>query len=300
MPTGPIFALIAAITWAFNAVLVRNISARTGESISAATVSVFVGVPVFAAVLSIAGEWNALAHISARAYALLATGGVVQLVGGRLLVYTSIRRIGTNKSGPLVATTPVFVVVLSILWLHEPLTASLAVGIAGIVAGAILISSEKKIAGEGVRISGRKTEIQGIAAAIGGAVLLGVSTVMVKSALNEINSPFISIFVFYIAAAVVMALFLTNDKHKKGLAGGSFPWVFWALIGAGLLASGSQLSFYIAMSMSPASLVSPLLSTNVLLVFLISFVFIRRLELFTLKVFLGIVAIIIGAFFIFQ
>jgi uncharacterized membrane protein len=300
MQTGLIFSLLAAIGWAINTVVVRKISTQTGESFSATIISIFLGVPFFAIVLSISGEWYILANISVRAYLLLAGAGIIQLCGGRLLNYNAIRLIGTNKAGPLVATTPVFVAILSVFFLDELLTVFPTMGILLIVVGAVLISSEKKIAGDTARNSSRRNEVKGIAMAISAAILLGVSSVMVKSALNEIGSPYIGVFIFFVAAAFGMALLLINVGHRKDLSDVTSPSILLPLIGTGILAAGTQLLFYIGMSKSPVSLVSPLLSTNVLFVFLISFLFIRRLELFTVKVFLGIVTIVIGAFFIFQ
>ena len=97
MQTGLIFALLAAVGWAANTIIIRKISTKTGESFSATTISIFLGVPFFAVVLTITGEWHILASISVQAYLLLVAAGIVQLCGGRQLIYSSIRLIGNNK-----------------------------------------------------------------------------------------------------------------------------------------------------------------------------------------------------------
>jgi uncharacterized membrane protein len=77
--------------------------------------------------------------------------------------------------------------------------------------------------------------------------------------------------------------------------GGLTPLLFIALFGA-----LSQFFIYLALNYSPASRVVPLYSTNVLLVFMISFLINRKLELFTVKIFFGMLAVVLGAFFVFQ
>ena len=48
MEIGLIFALIAAVSFAGNVVLVRKAATRTGESFTAMAISVFIGIPFFA------------------------------------------------------------------------------------------------------------------------------------------------------------------------------------------------------------------------------------------------------------
>jgi uncharacterized membrane protein len=72
------------------------------------------------------------------------------------------------------------------------------------------------------------------------------------------------------------------------------------LIIGGVFTSTGQLFSYTALGYSPASMIAPLMSTQVLFVFLLSFLINRQIEVFTPKVILGLVATVTGTFLIFQ
>jgi drug/metabolite transporter (DMT)-like permease len=300
MPNGLIIALFGATSWAINSVLVRRLSSRTGELFTTTATSIYFGVPFFAIILTLTGEWSLLTSVSARAYIILAVSGIVQLICGRWLNYYAFQQIGANKAGPLTATTPLYAVIFAVLFLDETLTAFLVVGVICIMAGVVLITGEKRSAGLPQDAPSKDNRLKGILAALGAAFCYGTTSVAVKYAITEIGSPYVSVFIYFVSAAFFTSfLFISTQRRREfsgiRVNGGLMPLLFIALFG-----TLSQFFIYLAFNYSPASRVIPLYSTNVLLVFLISFLFNRKLELFTIKIFLGMLAVVLGAFFVFQ
>lgn len=69
---------------------------------------------------------------------------------------------------------------------------------------------------------------------------------------------------------------------------------------AAVSTSVAQILRYTALVYSPVSMVVPLVGTNALFVFPISFLINRRLETFDLRIILGAIAIVVGVFLLFS
>lgn len=300
MEKGLIFALLASVSFAGSIVFVRKATAQTGESFTPTAISVFMGIPFFAGALFFSGEWGKLLSVSGRAFILLGAAGIIHFIIGRFLGYSSYRLIGANKATPFIMTNPFYTVILGVLFLKELLTIYLVLGVICIFTGIALISTERKsvIAEEPGALS--RTEVKGIFPALGAALCWGITPILIKPAVAEVGSPLVAAFVSYVVASVVMAFFFFRRQHREQL--GKIPVsmaLISMLIGA-IFASTGQLFIYTGLGYSPASLVNPLISTHILFIFLFSFLLNRQIEVFTLKIILGMVAIIAGTFLIFQ
>jgi drug/metabolite transporter (DMT)-like permease len=300
MEKGLIFALLASVSFAGSVVFVRKATAQTGESFTPTAISVFMGIPFFAIALFLTGEWSKLLSVSWRAFILLGAAGIIHFIIGRFLGYSSYRLIGANKATPFVMTNPFYTVILGVLFLKELLTVYLVLGVICIFTGVALISTERRsvIAEESGTLS--RTEIKGILPALGAALCWGSTPILIRPAVTEVGSPIAAVFISYVVASVVMAFFFFRRQHRQQL--GQIP-VFTALISmliGAIFASTGQMFLYTGLGYSPASLVNPLISTHILFIFFFSFLLNRKIELFTLKIILGMVAIVAGTFFIFQ
>ena len=300
MEKGLIFALLAAVSFAGSVVFVRKATAQTGESFTPTAISVFMGIPFFAAVLLITGEWSKLLAVSWHALILLGAAGIMHFIVGRFLGYSSYRLIGANKATPFIMTNPFYTVIFSVLFLNELLTVYLILGVICIFTGVALISTEKKSVIDEMQGTSSRMEVKGILPALGAALCWGTTPILIKPAVAEVGSPFAAAFVSYVVALVVMAFFFFRGQYREKMS--QIP-VFTALIpmliGA-ICSSAGQLFFYTGLSYSPASMVNPLISTHILFIFLFSFLLNRKIEVFTLKIILGMVAIVVGTFLIFQ
>jgi len=298
MEKGLIFALFAAVFFAANAITVRRATAQVGESFTATAISIFTGVTFFAIVLSFNDEWHKLSLLSWQSTMLLAWAGIIHFVAGRLLSYSAFHLIGANKASTFFRTSPLYTVILGFIFLKESLSIIVIVGILCIVGGALLISTEKKSVSENGQKGRGGTEIKGIIAALSGAFCWGLTPVLIKPAVEEIGSPTAGAFVSFAAASVVMACFFLRKQHREQIGQLHFAPATLMILG-GIFSSTGQLCLYTALNLSMASIVSSLVGTNVLFTLLFSLLVNRKIEVFTLKVILGMLATVVGTLFIF-
>ena len=289
---GPILALLTAVVFATAQIFVRRGVSRTGESFTAVIISIFMGILFFSLAMLYTAEWDKIWSLSWPGLVLLAAGGISHFVIGRLLGYSSIRLIGANRGIVISRTSLFYAVALGILFLNEPVTAHLVIGVLCIFLGVILVGIEKN---EGVS----KIQNRGVPIGLAGAFFWGISGVLIKPAIGEIGSPVAAAFVSYVAAFPVIVVFLLRKGQR-----GQLTQLRWdsliPLVIAGSLMAVTHLLRYAALSYSPVSVVTPLVATVAIFTFFFSFVLNRSLEVFTWKVFIGVMATVAGAFLFFQ
>ena len=79
-------------------------------------------------------EWTQLA--------LLFLAGGASFVGGRLLNFVAVSKIGVARSSPVVGASPLFAVTLAILLLGETPNLTVAVGTVSIITGVVVVLSQ--------------------------------------------------------------------------------------------------------------------------------------------------------------
>jgi len=299
MDTGLILAIVAAVSFAAGIVLVRKTAGEAGESFSVTVISIFIGIPFFVIAIFSSGDWNNLLAISWRSLALLGSAGIIHFIFGRLLGYNAFRLIGANRATVYTMTNRFYTVLFSFLFLGESITVFIILGVLLMFAGAALITTEKKSVAEPKKKLSRD-EVKGILLALGAALCWGVTPVLIKPGVEEIGSPSAGAFVSYCTAAIVMLLLLINGPRRKQLIQLPFKKSVLPMAIAGAFTAGGQLLYYTALGQSPASVVTPLISIQILFIFLFSFLINRKIELFTPKVFIGMAATLAGTFLLFQ
>ena len=137
---GILFALSAAVgfgaTAFFARLSVQHMRPTTGVIVSLVVgvicTSVFVLVIDGAEALSL--NWTQLA--------LLFLAGFASFVGGRLLNFVAVSKIGVARSSPVVGASPLFAVTLAILLLGETPNLTVAVGTISIITGVVVVLSK--------------------------------------------------------------------------------------------------------------------------------------------------------------
>jgi drug/metabolite transporter (DMT)-like permease len=299
MDTGLILALVSSVSFAAGIVLVRKTAGEAGESFSVTALSIFTGIIFFTVAIFVSGEWPKLLTISWRAVALLGSAGVIHFIFGRLLGYNAFRLIGANRATVYTMTNRFYTVLFSILFLGESVSVWLWLGVFCMFAGAALITTEKKAQAEAKKKLSR-TEVKGILLALGAALCWGITPVLIKPGVEEIGSSVTGAFVSYVAATIVMAALLINRPRRTQLIQLPVKKSILPMALAGLFTAGGQLLYYTALGQSPASVVTPLLSIQVIFIFIFSWMINRKIELFTPKVIFGMAATVAGTFLLFR
>jgi len=294
MEIGLIFALLTAVSFAMSSIFLRKGMFRVGESFSALVITVFIGTIYFSLAVTFTGEWNKVWSLSWQGLALLGGAGIIHFILGRFLTLTCIRLIGANKSATLTRTSIFFAVILAVIFLNESLSIPIVLGILCIAGGATLVSIEKKGVNVEKQSEPSKIQTKGILSGLAAGFFWGVSPILVKPGVEEIGSPSAGAFVSFVFASLILAGLLFRKGQREQLV--KLPRSsLISLIIAGVFQTTAQLFRYTALSYSPVSLVEPFVSIQVLLILFFSFLLNRKLEVFSWRVIVGMVAATAGA-----
>ena len=299
MDIGLLLALIASVCFAVGIVLVRKTAGEAGEAFTVTALSVFAGIPLFAIAIAVNGDWHYLAAISLKVLGMLAAVGIIHFIIGRLMAYDAFRRIGANRATPITQISPIITIGLSWIFLGESLAVYVAVGALCMLAGVILISQERTSTSGGKKKL-TADEVRGILLSLGAAVCWGITPVLIKPAVTETGSAVVCNFISYAAAGVVLLVLLLNKQRRAHFAQLSLKKNVLPMVVAGLFTAAGQLLYFAALGRSPANVVSPLVSIEILFIFILSFLVNRRSEVFTWKVALGMAAAVAGTFLLFR
>jgi drug/metabolite transporter (DMT)-like permease len=291
--------VIAMFSGSFNclsSIFVRKGMYHSGESFSPLPISNFAGTMFFGLGMLILDQTNQLVSLSWLGFGSLAAAGVLHFIAGRLLGYTGIRLLGANRANPITTSNILVSALLGIVFLGESVTIYLVLAILFIFGGIILIS--KRVDSDKQNIS-RGDLTKGLLATLGGALCWGSSPALVKIGLQEVSSPVVATFISYAAAFMVVGLLLSYRGNREKLRRLKRD----ALIPLGMSSvsvSAAHLLRYTAIYDSPISLVQVLaMSVNGLLVFPLSFLINRKIEVFNLRIIGGAVIVITGVLLIF-
>ena len=221
---------------------------------------------------------------NATALAIFAAVGLVFPAVVTLLNFASNRLAGPTIAGTVSSTTPLFAVLVAIVFLGEPLTVSAAAGTAAIVLGVIAFTAR----GEGVP---RTWAAWVILLPLAGAAIRGGSQAAVKAGLALWPEPFVAVLVGY---TVSCATILAANRVIVSAKGASLRWrgVLW-FIAVGFCNGAGMLSMYAALARAPVSVVSPLVATYPLFTLALSALFLRG-ERFGPRVLAGVALTVAG------
>ncbi len=134
-------ALLAAWSWGMSAVLVRlglrDLSTSTGTLISLAAGLLLIGS------LTVMLERDGLAELSWRAFWLFGLVGILSFPMGRFFNYMAMTRIGVARSTPVLASAPLWAVLIAVFFTGEELRPATVVGMALILGGVYFTLSSR-------------------------------------------------------------------------------------------------------------------------------------------------------------
>lgn len=140
--TGILFALAAALVWGMGNVWVR-IALQGMRPTTAAVFSLFIGLLLLFP-LALILHWDDVTGITSGVLLTIFFYGMANFLTGRFLNYSSISRIGLNRSIPIVASSPVFALTLAVIFLDESLNAFIILGTMVVMTGILLIVTERR------------------------------------------------------------------------------------------------------------------------------------------------------------
>ena len=137
---GVLFALCAAVGFGATAFFAR-LSVQHVRPTSGVIVSLVVGVICTGGLVVVMDGAEALA-LKWTQIALLFLIGLASFVGGRLLNFVAVSKIGVARSSPVVGANPLVAIALAILLLGETPSLTVAVGTIFIIIGVVVVLSK--------------------------------------------------------------------------------------------------------------------------------------------------------------
>jgi uncharacterized membrane protein len=275
---GGFLALLSAATFALNNTSVRR-GVLTGSVIQAMAITVTIGVPISFLVALATGSLSVLSEFSTTSLAILAMTGVIHFVWGRYCNYRATKALGTNLVGPLQQVNLVITLGLAIWVLGEVLTPLRILGIALVLLGPSITFREKNkappaeqtVSDEIAALETNKPAafvpnyVEGYIFGLLSATGYGVSPILVRIGLEGkgLVASLAGNFLASLAATAMMALILLwpgNIRHVLQLKPEPAKWFTFS----GVLVCFSQIFLYMAMSIAPVTVVSPISRLSIL------------------------------------
>jgi uncharacterized membrane protein len=325
---GGLIALLSAATFAFNNASVRR-GVRTGSVLQAMAITVPIGLPISFAVALATGSLAAIAGFSGKALLALSLSGVMHFVWGRYCNYRATRAIGTNLVAPIQQINLIFTLVLAILILGETLTLLRLLGIALVLLGPSFTLKPREggpkqalgadvtvplpfpppQAGEGwvgapadefaaeEREAFRPRYAEGYLWGLLSATGYGLSPILVRIGLEGkgLAASVAGNLVASIAAACVMLVCLLPPGRLKHALAVEREAAKWFTL-SGILVCISQIFLYMAMSIAPVTVVSPINRLSILFRLYFSRLLNPQHEVFGGGVVIGTIVSLLGAF----
>jgi drug/metabolite transporter (DMT)-like permease len=228
--------------------------------------------------------------------ASFAVAGILGTLIGRALNFVSIEKIGASRTAPIVASWALISTILGVVFLDETLSAVHGVGILLVVGGVAVIAW--LTSNDNPEDLPRRELLVGILIPFGAAVAVGWEPIFANVGFDEGTPPLVGLAVKSVAAALGFGLYLWWDDDLPGrsvLRGTNARW----FVLAGLLNTAFLLGYYVALSIAPVNVVSPIVVTNTLFVVVLAALFMpQRLERVTWGLFAAAAVVVSGVLLI--
>jgi len=277
-----LLALGGAVFSALATIWIRQ-GLRGSDPYSGFFVNVVVGtVSLWIAVIATGG----LGHVSPRGALFFMCAGLIGTVGGRLLRFVAIEKVGASIAAALINLNPFVSTALAIALLGESITVPIVIGTVVIVAGTTLLSLGGKRLGFRPGL---------LALPILSAVCFGVVAVLRKLGLSDTSAVVGSAINVTTALVAYTAFLLASGRPEVMVCRGRSLAYFAA---AGLAENVGVFMNVVALGMGRVSVVTPLYGTAPLFVLALAPFFLRDVERLTARVVAGTLLIVFGVYLI--
>ncbi len=257
--------LLIPVLFSVHQILVR-IGSRKADLTSGIYLSILVSALIFSPSLL-------RPTLNATFVAFMLLAGFLHFFAARICFYHAIDRIGANLSAPLAATRVFFAALIG-LAVGEELTPKVLAMSALVFTGIVLLSRP-----EG------KIDWTGFLLGLATGLLTAVSSFLVKFGMEIDYNPLFATFLGFAISALLMTPFAAPRLKLSGIG--------WFLV-AGITVAAAHLVRYVCLHSLPVVIVEPITSAYPLFTLVLSYIFIREREVFTLRSIAGAIAIVAG------
>jgi len=291
---GSTLSVLGALIFAVSTIFMRRAVIQIPDATLGVLISVPTGVVFFLLIMVFNNQTGVLADLSGRELFFFSAAGILQFALYRSFMYKCVQLVGANITSALRRIRTVVAVGLGISLLGEPLGLTLIIGVGLIVFGIFLTGLGRPHSGKNTSASAhipRRALLWGIVGGIAG----GMSPILIKLGLGGSASVLSGVFISHLAASFALGIPLVSRMKRRNFF--EMPGSAIALfVIVGLLVATANLARYFALSLAPASVVAPLFSTSPVFLLGLSFMFNRRIEVFSRPVIIGIITVMLGGF----
>lgn len=279
---GEALALSTALIWAVSTVLSAE-ALKKVEPILANAVKTFFSTLAMLPIAFAVGELNNLPQVNLQALLLVVLAAIIGMGIGDTLLFKSIVLIGVSRAYTIAYTSPLFTMVIAVLFLGEPFHLRCLVGTILIVLSIVMVSMESNKSSGRINFLGVLTAVAtAFTWAIGTAlVTLGLKDISVILA-NSLRFPVLSFFLFLISPRKKWNL------EKRDLAVLSASGILGMVVGG--------ITFLSSIQFIGASRASSLGASAPIWVSIISSIALK--EKVTPRLFLSSITVVIGIYFL--
>ena len=282
MTLVPALALGAALFSAIATIFIRQ-GLRGGDPFTGIWINLIVGTAALWAAVSVTGG---IVEISLRSVLLFMLAGLIGTMGGRLLRFHAIDKVGASVASAVLNLQPLISTGLAILFLGEDVTLPIVLGTVVIVAGTVLLS-----------VSGRELGFRPwhIVLPLGSATCFGVVAILRKVGLSQMG-PVVATAINVTTALIAYSAFMIASGRLEILACRGRTLGYF--VGAGFTENAGVFMTIVGLSLGAVSVVTPLTATAPIFVLLLSPFLLRGVEILTVRVVVGTVLIVFGVYLI--
>lgn len=306
---GVFLALASSLSFSLNGVMARRGLARATAS-AGAFVTVLMGVPLFFIAALVSGQLFNAGDVEMNGYVLLSLAGILHFGIGRYFNYRAASAIGATRAAPMQSLTVPYAIGIAWLFLGEPVTLMMGLGILFILVGPSIMVQRKgkprpdaansRVAPRGGATETREgtfqlRQVEGYLSALATVFCYGTSPILIRAAIGDIDG--VSIYggmVAYVAASLALIATLAIPTRRGLVKAMNFSTIR-LFLSAGVFAFLAQMFRFMALAIAPVAVVTPLQRTAAMFTLVLSFALNRHLEVINLRVVLGIVFSVTGA-----
>lgn len=280
MIPAEVFAIASGLFTAINLILLKKGMAQS-NAVTAIVISLGINVIVFWSFVLI---FLPLRDILNPALGVFVLVGLIQPGGTRFLAYLSVQKVGVAVTAPLRATTPLFSSLLAIIVLGEQLTVPVAIGTALVVSGIVTISLRRADATSWLNIY--------VVLPLLSSFVAGSTQVIRKIGLAQIPMPILGAAVTTGTSLIVIVLSILLSRKSSALIFNRTSVKYFSL--AGFTITMGVASVYMSLYLSDVVVVAPLSSLSPLFSLILAAIFLREVEVITLRVIIAACFIVSG------
>lgn len=280
---GITLALLSAVASGFAVVIVGRHSNKSNAFNMSLLISV-VGLFILWPLAIVVTDFSSVNFIG---IALFGVGGLLTPGLVRLFYYNGLKKLGASVNSSIFSIYPLYTALFAVVFLSELLSPQNFLGILLITLGVIVVELNFRNAnGRGKPFAGS------LVFPVLGGLMLGISAIIRKAALDIFNAPVLGVAVAYTFTFLLYTTVIATSKNtRKALSLRRDTRLFW-LAGVGQALSWI-LSFY-ALSLEKVSIITPLLSVEPLFVVMLAAVYMREQERVSSKLVTGMILTFVG------